>query len=1018
MNEHYNAFISYRHTDIDADVAKRIQHGLEHFRIPKPIGKKTGVNRIARIFRDKEELPLTSDLNDTITRALENSDYLIVICSPETRKSIWVQREIETFLKTHSKKNVFTVLANGEPCDTIPEVLLNDEVVDEATGDVTLVPVEPLSCDYRVSAGTAKREELPRLAAAIIGCGYDELIQRRRQYRMRRITALLSAALVAAVALAAFFIRTSLVIRENYEQALRNQSRYLASASEEAMADGDRMTAVLLALEALPGEDNERPWIADAEFALANATDAYSHDNSLGAAAVFETETTTKSFEVAPDGEFICAVDSRNAIRVWNTDTRERVLSLDPENEYDSRKVVLLSGGRLVVYWYDSIRCYDLYTSEILWEAGDFRENLIYFCAADRDNERLFALTNTELIIIDAQNGETLKTIQRPRAKAEEDEEIVYPAFKNEGSFSKNGRYAAFVISCSGDIYVVSVDTEASEMRCFDNAFWAVGDLYVFDNGDVAVMGSETQINSSGYYYGYVENVSCDIGIIRLAYDSGEELWRTVISFSQLDLCSRIGYSNGTLVCAVGNVCQRIDAESGELTGRGEAQAPIVNLEAGQEYSRLVLNNGMVCIYDYTENACRAISCFSEDIVEARVWSGDLVRYFVRSREDNRVIMYQNGAGNSNWYTFENTGDMSVDNVIVCGTLAAFEDYSDCLSVFDINEGTMLWRFDMAETLNCTRPVLSGITKDDKYLIIDSYEAKYLVELESGEFAEIDEHLAADCYTLLDMIGNDGIIYSVEEDFAEGEYYICALSAENGDKERARLVDIPHSGIYGFCADRGHALLATGDNIFYLCETDSGKCKELGTDAAGDLIIDRVCWNEDGSVMALVYSKYIELWNSDGALMTKLEADTNIASAAFSPDGNEIYAISADSLYRYDLKGDCVGITEIWCYSNTLAAAVSQIEVSWNYAESGELIVIVDGVATIIDAENWEDISYLTGCLCYSPEARLFISRDSSYGIGGVRHYTTAELIEIGLGIVGDASLSDEERAYYGVARN
>lgn len=112
MDIHYNAFISYRHHPDDIRVASEIHKGLEHFKIPRAIRKTSGS---MRLFRDKEELPITSHLTDDIGRALENSDFLIVICSPHTKESVWVQREIETFLKTHSRDKVLTVLASGEP---------------------------------------------------------------------------------------------------------------------------------------------------------------------------------------------------------------------------------------------------------------------------------------------------------------------------------------------------------------------------------------------------------------------------------------------------------------------------------------------------------------------------------------------------------------------------------------------------------------------------------------------------------------------------------------------------------------------------------------------------------------------------------------------------------------------------------------------------------------------------------------------------------------------------------------
>ena len=74
MTNYYNAFISYRHTPRDKKVAEVIQKELEHFKVPKEISAKTGINKIERIFRDKSELLSSSSLTDEIREALTNSN--------------------------------------------------------------------------------------------------------------------------------------------------------------------------------------------------------------------------------------------------------------------------------------------------------------------------------------------------------------------------------------------------------------------------------------------------------------------------------------------------------------------------------------------------------------------------------------------------------------------------------------------------------------------------------------------------------------------------------------------------------------------------------------------------------------------------------------------------------------------------------------------------------------------------------------------------------------------------------
>ena len=169
MDQHYRAFISYKHAPADIAVASEIQKRLERYHVPAEIRKKTGQKSIGRIFRDKEELAITSDLSESISKALEDADYLIVICSTSTKLSTWVSREIDSFLEHHSREQVLTVLVDGEPMDVVPKQLLTSTVTRTNPDGTTYeeeVSFEPLSCDFRSGLKEAKRTEITRLAAS------------------------------------------------------------------------------------------------------------------------------------------------------------------------------------------------------------------------------------------------------------------------------------------------------------------------------------------------------------------------------------------------------------------------------------------------------------------------------------------------------------------------------------------------------------------------------------------------------------------------------------------------------------------------------------------------------------------------------------------------------------------------------------------------------------------------------------------------------------------------------------
>ncbi len=202
----YDAFISYRHCELDMEVAKSIQKKLEGFKLPKEFVGRTpnGKTKIERVFRDQDELPLASNLGDPIEQALANSDYLIVICTPRLPESSWCAKEIETFIGMHGREHVLAVLAEGEPSESFPEMLRFEKAIafdEDGNPHEQIREFEPLAAEARGANSSQRNKNIKdavlRLAAPIFGLNYDDLRQRHRERRNKRILAVSSS--VAAV---------------------------------------------------------------------------------------------------------------------------------------------------------------------------------------------------------------------------------------------------------------------------------------------------------------------------------------------------------------------------------------------------------------------------------------------------------------------------------------------------------------------------------------------------------------------------------------------------------------------------------------------------------------------------------------------------------------------------------------------------------------------------------------------------------------------------------------------------
>ena len=190
----FSAFISYN--SADAPFARRLHKRLETYRLPRRLRSvhpgsghpgDEAPDRLKPVFRDADEMTATYDLSTAVREALAQSDYLIVVCSPNSAKSQWVAREIEYFRALHGDTHILAVLIAGTPQTAFPPALLG------AAGHAEL---EPLAADFRKDSGY-RRLAMLRLVAELAGVGLDQLVQRDAQRHMRRVVATVSG--VAAV---------------------------------------------------------------------------------------------------------------------------------------------------------------------------------------------------------------------------------------------------------------------------------------------------------------------------------------------------------------------------------------------------------------------------------------------------------------------------------------------------------------------------------------------------------------------------------------------------------------------------------------------------------------------------------------------------------------------------------------------------------------------------------------------------------------------------------------------------
>ena len=365
MEYKYKAFISYRHIEPDMQAAERLQKILEAYKPPKSLGIK---KENWRIFRDVSELQSSSDLSEIIKNAIESSEYLIVICSPQYTESKWCMQELSRFRELHGNKNtnIITLLVNGDPQNAFPDVLTYTEVTatNENGEEVTVrEEVEPLAAnivaDSRKESMKKLKTESLRIAAPLLGCDFNDLFQRekRREAARKRlifggVSGVLSLISVISIAAAVtingknkqiqkqndqIIEQNDQIMAQNAEIESKNSallienSRHLAVESENLFMENDLIPAMKKAVAALLATGENMPVLPEAEYALSRELGMFDHTN-LAPRMCLRHECAVEQLSFMGGGKSIVSTDA-TGVYFWNAGTGELIRKISADDD-------------------------------------------------------------------------------------------------------------------------------------------------------------------------------------------------------------------------------------------------------------------------------------------------------------------------------------------------------------------------------------------------------------------------------------------------------------------------------------------------------------------------------------------------------------------------------------------------------------------------------------------------------------------------------------------------------------
>ena len=207
-NYKYYAFVSYRSSD--EKWAKWLQDKIEAYRLPTTVQKMNSAlpkSKLRPCFRYHTDIQ-PNELKTELRNKLEQSKYLLVICTPRSAQSPWVGNEIDTFVELGRRDRIIPVIVEGRPYSGDPATeCFNPSLIkhfphsDNIEEDREILGVN-IHEEGRGSAWMKRERAVIQIVSRMLDVNYDQLWNRQRRRIISRVilTTILSVLFVCGIA--------------------------------------------------------------------------------------------------------------------------------------------------------------------------------------------------------------------------------------------------------------------------------------------------------------------------------------------------------------------------------------------------------------------------------------------------------------------------------------------------------------------------------------------------------------------------------------------------------------------------------------------------------------------------------------------------------------------------------------------------------------------------------------------------------------------------------------------------
>jgi WD40 repeat protein len=441
----YKGFISYSHA-ADGRLAPTLQSGLQRF--AKPWYRL----RSMRVFRDKTGLAVTPELWGSIQKALADSDYFLLLASPQAAQSKWVEQEVDWWLRNRSAGHLLIVWTDGEL------------TWDPAAGDfdwtkTTALPhrlqkvfqEEPNHLDLRfakTSTDLSLRqpkflEAIAGLSATLKGRSLDDLIgedvvRHQKTIRLLRFAVAVLVMLTLTAGIAAYLAmqarKTAGGLAKARDEAVNQQQREAMSreAADRSLAllETNRELAILLAAEAVTVYPT-----AKAESALRQSL----FETLPPKLALPGHAGLTNFARFTLDGRRVITGGEDKVARLWESDSGKMALELRGHTGDVAGADVAPTGNRICTSSRDdhTARVWDAANGKSLVEIN---QQWLAFAVFSPDGKQILTVADQrDAVLWDAESGQRLRQLDSPYTQ------LRGPATVISAHFSPDGNRVALV---------------------------------------------------------------------------------------------------------------------------------------------------------------------------------------------------------------------------------------------------------------------------------------------------------------------------------------------------------------------------------------------------------------------------------------------------------------------------------------------------------------------------------------------------------------------------------------------